>query len=328
MAIHLNNDRLNWVARWSVILGIGAMLATAHLWWIDLPAMPKKLAHHAGTLANTEPDPYQYKFWAISWLIEGVHRATGIGLSHLYIANTCLGIVALVLAHERWLRHLCGPRAALVGTFVLAAYCHSMFRRYHHHPYDFWGVALFCCLLTAMVMDRKLWKVTSISLVTGVFWEKHVLAAILGGARKWRGGVPFLKAAGWAIVVGASAVAVPVAVRLICGGDRGVADITPLANQAWKRVLGEAAPFLGIPAVAAIASWRRLPEFVRWLWWYVPVMYVAYAVDKHFLYELRSFWAFVPVFTATVATWACSPEGNQGETLCETRSALPTQPEA
>ena len=297
---------LQSVVRWAILLGVAATLAAAHASKIDAPMMERKLAHHAGALANTEPDPYQYKFWIISWAIEGLHRATGIGLARLYVLNTWLSVLALVVAHDAWLRRLHGPWAALLGTLFLAALAHGMFGLYHHHPYEFWGVALFCWLLKAVAEERGVWKVASLCLATGLVWEKHALVPLLAGARKWRRGGPFVKTAAWTALTFMAAIAVPVAVRLICGTDREVVDVTPLSNQRWRLVAYAMLPFVVPPLLALLAAWSRLPDWVRWLWWYVPVLYLAYALDKHFLYELRCFWAFVPIFTATVAGWAGS----------------------
>ena len=59
-------------------------------------------------------------------------------------------------------------------------------------------------------------------------------------------------------------------------------------------------PFLAV----LLATWRAQPRLVRLLWLYVPAMFVAYAASRFILYELRSFWAFAPVFTATTAVFA------------------------
>ena len=114
-----------------------------------------------------------------------------------------------------------------------------------------------------------------------------------------------------AAVFFACCVAVPVAVRVLLGTDRAVVDVTPLSEQDWGKVLSHHGPFV-LPFLAIlVAAWGRVPTVVRWLWLYVPGLLAAYVASRFLLDELRSFWAFVPVFTATACAWTRTlPEGD------------------
>ncbi len=76
--------------------------------------------------------------------------------------------------------------------------------------------------------------------------------------------------------------------------------VTPLAapgvlGQGLRWMLDASSPFYIAP--------RPSPALVRWLWLYVPVLFAAYLANRLMVEELRSFWAFVPVFTATACAW-------------------------
>jgi hypothetical protein len=287
---------------------LAIVLAHAHDVVVDQPHRDVKLARHEATIENRERDPYQYKLLAITWAVEGVHRATGVDLVTLYRANGFLSLLALLLAHHLWVGRLLGSRAGVVGTLVAAALAHAFFLGYHHHPYEFWGVAGFCLLLSACGRDAPLGVLCAIALVTGLVWEKHALVPVLWGLSRWRAGVPFLRAAARAGLVLACALAWFVASRAIAGTDRPVVDVTALSEQRWASSLAHHGPVV-LPFLAILLLARdAIPAWVRLAWWHVPVLFVAYAAARLNLDETRSYWAFVPVFAATAAAWAARLE--------------------
>lgn len=283
------------------------MLGRAHIQNVDNRWMDEKLEAHALTLENRQPDPYQYKFFAVTWAIEGAHRLTGVSLASLYRANIYLSLLALLLAHHAWIASLYGARAAVVGTLLLSALAHVMFLDYYHHPYEFWGVAGFCLLLRLVERRASTAALAGLALACGFFWEKHALVPILWAWKRRREGAPLVSAALRGLAVLASALAWPAAVRWICGTDRPFVDVTPLSAQSWRSVLANHLPLIAAPLAVLVARWRDIPPWVRLLWLYVPVLVAAYVADRHALYELRSFWAFVPVFTATICAWLRLP---------------------
>ena len=66
-----------------------------------------------------------------------------------------------------------------------------------------------------------------------------------------------------------------------------------------------------------LARFRALPTWVRLLWLYLPVLVAAYLSQHFILHEVRSFWALVPVFSATLACWF--------QTCLEARPNVPAQ---
>lgn len=214
-----------------VLLGLAAILSHAHAVRVDHPNEARKVARHEATLRNEERDPYQYKLFTITWAVEAVHRATGAPVFCIYLVNGFLATFALLAAHFAWLARLYGPRSALLGTGLLAALCHGLFLGYHHHPYDLWGVAGYCLLLRAMAGGATLPRLCGIAFLTGLVWEKQALAAPVHGLLALRRKEPFVPAALRAGLLLASAVAIPVAVRLLLGTDREKVDVTPLSAQ-------------------------------------------------------------------------------------------------
>ena len=283
----------------SLTVGLGH----AHAVHIDQPNKAKKLALHAAVLENAAPDPYQYKLWTITWAVEGVHRTTGIDVFRLYLANVYLAVLALLLAHHRWLSRLYGTREALLGTLLLAALAHGLFYGYQHHPYDLWGVAGFCLLLRAMASGASVVRLSTLALATGLVWEKHALLPVIWGLMELRAGRRLLPTVLRAGTILLCCLAIPVGIRIGLGTDRALVDVTPLAAQDWGKVLSHQGPFV-LPFLAILlACWARVPPLVRALWLYVPVLLLAYLASRFMIDELRSFWAFVPIFTATLCAW-------------------------
>lgn len=301
-------DRLATVV---LLLGLGLLLWRAHVVNVDAPARAQKEALHAAVLENRAPDPYQYKLATISWAVERLHRTTGASRFDLWAGNALVSLLGLLAAHHAWLRAVAGPRGALLGTALLAALAHGLFLDYYHHPYDLWGVAGFCLLLRGLARRAPLPALALGALALGAVWEKHALLplVLLGTDRAAR--VPWARALVRAAVLGAASLVGPVTIRLLCGGDRALVDVTPLAAQDWGKIALAHGPYVVPFVVVAAASWRRLPLVVRLGWAYVPAMFLAYAASRFLLYELRSFWAFAPVFTATAAAWS---DGLRGTT--------------
>jgi hypothetical protein len=300
-------DRLLLLA---LYVGLSSILSWAHAARVDRPAAARKAALHEAVLENEAPDPYQYKLAPISWAMEGARRATGASLRTVFDWNTALSLLALLLAHHAWLARLYGTRAAVLGTLLLAGLAHGLFLDYFHHPYEFWGLAGFCLLCRAVAAERGVATLAALALVTGFVWEKHALVPLLAGARRWRRGEPLLRTVAGAAVAFAGALAVPVLVRVLCGGDRPSVDVTELSEQRWGRVLAHHLPYVLPPFLVLVLRGRLVPDWVRWLWWYVPALFLAYLASRFLVHELRSFWAWAPVFTATLAAWARTLPGD------------------
>ncbi len=296
----------------ALLIGLAALLAISHIAQVEDRYKARRAEIHAEVLANRAPDPYQYKMFAVTWAVEGIHRATGVSVNHLYMANTTLALLALVLAHHLFLSRLYGRKVALAGAFLLAAYCHGQFRDYQHHPYDFWGVALYCLLLDAVVRGRSALSLAGLSLATGALWDKHFLVPALAAGRRWRRGEAILRSLAGGLLGVAAAVAVPVALRVALGTDRHVVDVTFLDEQAWGRVVRNHLPLMGPALLVLILAWKRLPDWVRWLWLTVPIVLAAYLVTCLMIDELRSFWVFVPIYTATICGWLARDDGPAG----------------
>jgi len=288
-----------------------AWMVRAHWERIDLPEQPAKVRLHAQVLAGTAPDPYQYKLWGISHALAWAASASHQPIGNLFYANTLLSLLVLVFAHHRWLRTWVGPRTALLGGLVLAALANVLFLTGVHHPYEFWGVALFCLLLRAVERDAPWWALALLCLVTGLVWEKHALVAALWGMLQLVRGRAFLPALGRALVLLAAALAVPLLVRWQLGTDRLHVDgMTHLDLQEWDKVLWFQLPYI-VPFLAVfVLRLRAMPAWVRLLWLYLPALVLAYISQRFVLHEVRSFWALAPVFTATFVCWLSPrPEG-------------------
>lgn len=294
-------------------VAMAAMLAHAHAVRIDQPNRAQKLARHESVLRNQERDPYQYKLWAVTWVVEGVHEATGARVFHVYLASVFLSLLALLVTHHLWLAKLYSGYEALLGTCLLGLLCHGLFYGYQHHPYDFWGVAGFCLLLHQVASGAPWLRLCIIGLLVGFVWEKHALVALVWGAMAWRAGSKLLPTALRAAVFALSCVAIPVAIRLGLGTNREIVDVTPFSEQDWPRIFAHHAPYV-LPFFAMLVFARaRIPVLVRWLWIYVPFLFGAYLYSRYMLFELRSFWAFAPVFTATACGWARGLRSSGGD---------------
>lgn len=295
-----------------LLLSLGLLLWRAHVANVDAPARAKKEALHAAVLENAAPDPYQYKLYTVTWAVEALHRGTGADLLDLYAGNALLSLLLLLVAHHAWLRACFAPREALLGSLLLTGLAHGLFLDYYHHPYDLWGVAGFCLLARGFVRGAGLASLAAGSLLLGALWEKHALLPLVAGVAGWGRHHPFVGRWARLALVAACALALPVAIRLQLGTQRALVDVTPLAAQDWGKVLAQQAPYVLPFVVALVTSWRRVPRFVRALWLYVPAMFAAYAASRFILYELRSFWPFAPVFTATAAAAAGALRGAPG----------------
>ena len=141
---------------------------------------------------------------------------------------------------------------------------------------------------------------------------KHALVPVLWAIKRLKGGVAFFPAAARGILVLACAVAWPVAVRILCGtSGRASVDVTPIDKQRWAWTLMNHLPLL-VPGLAILVlCWARVPPWVRMLWLHIPVLFAAYVANRFILHELRSFWAFVPIVTATVCAWLRTGEEDE-----------------
>ena len=257
--------------------------------------------HHADTLANWEFDPYQYKFFAMAWAVEGVHRATGLSIRSLYRVNLALSLFALLIAHYAWLRAWLGRSAAVGATFLLAAYAHLLFLQHYHYPNEFWGVAGLCILLRLEWLRASLLAAVAVALATGIVWEKHVLVPFAFLASRWFEGERVASLLRFATLLVAAALP-QMLLRRVLGEGRPIGDVTTLDAQPWDTFARVHGLFLLMPLILLLVGWRRVPKPLRWLWCCVPVMFAIYVAQQRMLYEARSYWIFVPIFCGTIAS--------------------------
>lgn len=289
-----------------LLLSMTLWMVRAH--WEDIdtdgPKQAAKLRLHEQVLANEAPDPYQYKLWLISVAVEQVSAETGKDITFLFCLNTLLGLLFLVGAHHFWLRSLVSPPAALVGGLVLGALANVLFLTYFHHAYEFWGVGLFCILLRGIQREWD-WRVlAALSLLTGLFWTKHALLAVLWGMRQLLAGRPFWRSLLRGLIMLACALAIPVLVRLHLGSARDPVDgMTLLSLQEWDKVLWFQLPYVLPFLLILLLRGKVIAPWVRLLWLYLPVLVAAYITQHYILHEVRSFWALAPIFSATLACW-------------------------
>jgi hypothetical protein len=302
--------RRDRVAVAAVLFLVVATLVAHHAIRVDRDGLRFKEPLHEEVLRGTAPDPYQFKMWTVTRALEAVRRATDAPLPTVFYANTVLSIAALVLAHHAWLRARHSPRAAVVGALAVGALGNVLFASYWHQPHDLWGVAAFCLLLRAVDRRAGLPALCGLALVCGVVWDKHLLVPFLWAVLERRRGAPLSRVVPSGLAFATCAFAVPVAVRLAFPGDRPKVDVTALSEQQWAWVAFQQLPWVLPFLVLLPVAWRGLSTWVRLLWVYVPVLPLAYAASRFVLHEPRSFWAFVPVFTATACAWL-EPEARE-----------------
>ncbi|MDJ0973544.1 MAG: hypothetical protein QNJ98_03725 [Planctomycetota bacterium] len=297
------------------VLAIAAACWMVRSHWesVDSPNIELKLALHEKVLANEARDPYQYKLWIVSEAFEHIHEAHDVPLEDVFYGNTLLSILLLVFFHHLWLRTYVDARTAAVGTLLLAALSLTLFRGYQHHPYEFWGLALFCLMLRGIEKEWSWLWLALLGLVTGLVWEKHALLAPLWGLLRLIRRDAFWPSFGKGLVILAACLAVPVFVRLHLNSElaadvvRGAVDgDTPLHVQKWDLVAwyqgAYLLPFLGI----FLFRQRVLRPWIRLLWIYLPVLVGLYLWHHYIVHETRSFYALAPVFTATACLWLAS----------------------
>ena len=295
-----------------LLVGAGCWMARAHWETIEYPQQERAAALHAQVLANEAGDPYQYKLWLISHVLDAAQRATDRPLDDVLRINTLLALLFLLACHHRWLRTWVSPWEALGGGLLLAALSGTLFRTYYHHPYEFWGVAGTCLLLRAFAQDRD-WRLLAVGcLLVGLVWEKHALLVPLWGLWTLQRRRAFWPAVGRGVIMLACALAVPLAVRCALGTDRVAIDgDVPLAAQKWDAVAWFQGPYVVPFLLVLLLSWRTTPVWVRWLWLSLPLWVLAYGALHFNLHEVRSFWPLAPVFTATVVCWWSATQSGQ-----------------
>jgi hypothetical protein len=292
-----------------LLVGCWLWMSRAHLENVDVARAEAKARLHGLVLEKAAPDPYQYKLFAIAHALEVVKNRTEAPLEDVFYGNTIASLAFLVLLHHLWLRSVAPRGTALFGGVLLAALANVLFLDYFHHPHEFWGVGLFCLLLAGIRRGWD-WKgLAVLGLVTGALWEKHALLPVVWGLHRLGKGDKVLVTAARGIVFLAACLAFPLAIRHYLGSDRSHVDgDTPLEAQDWGKVLWFQGAFLLPFAAMFLLRFRRIPGLVRLLWLYLPALVAAYASQSFILHEVRSFWALVPVFTAT----ACAVTAHVG----------------
>ncbi len=300
----MNAPRRDALLSLVLLVGVTLWMVQAHWQSIDLPKAEQKEWLHERVLQNEAADPYQYKLWLISVAMEGISVKGDVPIRTVFFASTLLSLLFLTWAHFAWLRALANERTALLGAILLGALANALFLIYYHHPYEFWGVGLFCLLLRGVQRDWSWKALVILCLVTGLVWEKHALVPVLWGLYALQRGRPFGANFLRGIAMLVAALAIPLFVRWHLGTDRAHIDgDTPWAVQEWAKVAWFQAPFIVPFLLIFVTRYRTLPAWVRWLWMYLPVLVLAYSVKSYILHEARSFWALAPVFTATFCCW-------------------------
>jgi len=286
-----------------ICVAIAAMLAYAHRVSVDEPNKEDILRRHENLVGNLENDPFQYKYVVVAKVLQRAADATKIGVFDLYSIHGFLSLLAFLLAHQLWIGRLYGPRTGITGTLLLAAILHAYFQGKQHYPYDFWGAAGFCLLISAAGRNARLLVLCGLALVTGFVFDKHVLVPVLWAWLRYRDGEPWKKVVPKALAFLVFALAGPVVIRILCGTDRPIADVTALSDQSWGRAAAHHLPLILPFLVVLFAVGRDVPPWVRLLWIHVPVLALAYLIRSRPIDEVMSFWPFLPIFTATGCAW-------------------------
>ncbi len=312
-----------------LLLGVTCWMTSAHWQHVDIGKLEDRIQLHEQVLENSAPDPYQYKLWIIEHGMAWTARATGHPLQHVWMANTLLSLLFLVLLHHLWLRQVVGAREALFGSVLLGALANAVFVIYFLHSYEFWGVGLFCLLLAAIQRDTAWWKLALLCLLTGLVWEKHALLAALWGLWQLIRRRPFWPSLLQGLAMLTAALAVPLLVRWHLGTERALVDgDTYWSDQDWIKVAWFQIPYMLPFLLMLLTSWRRQPTWIRLLWLYLPVLFAAYLSQHFIVHETRSFWPLVPVFTATAAVWFSRPTAEATTPKAPPAGATPATPPA
>ncbi len=311
------SGRLDRVLVAVLLAAVCCWMVRAHWENVDQPKMAAKQRLHRQVLENDAPDPYQYKLWLISGLFDAtqsvfdgplfddVRGSTGQNaLGILFYANTLLSLAFLVLLHHLWLRAYFDAKIASVGCLALAALANVLFLNFYHHPYEFWGLGLYCLMCRGVAKAWPWWALALLGLVTGLVYEKHFLVAALWGVLALRQGRAFWPSLARGVAILLACLVVPVVVRIHLGPDRAMVDgDTPLSVQKWDLVAWYQLPYVLPFLLILLIRFRAVPAWVRLLWVYFPLLVAAYASQSYILHEVRSFWALTPVFTATLCAW-------------------------
>ena len=314
---------MNRLVTIALLLGVVCWMTSAHWQHVEIAKLGDKTRLHEQVLDGSAPDPYQYKLWIIEHGIAFVSNTTGQPLQHVWMANTLLSLLFLVLLHHAWLRQLVPAREALFGGVLLGALANAVFVIYYLHSYEFWGVGMFCLLLLLIQRDVAWWKIALVCLVTGLVWEKHAALAALWGLWQLIRKRPFWPSLVQGLLMLAAALAVPLLVRWHLGADRDLVDGDTF-EQDWAKVLWFQLPYVVPFVVMLAASWKRQPVWVRLLWIYLPLLFAAYLSQNYIIHETRSFWALIPVFTATAVVWFTRPP--EEKPVAATPAPLTTPP--
>lgn len=293
-----------------LVIASALWMVRSHWESVDEPKMEYKQRLHGQVLANEAPDPYQYKLWLISHGFDTISSATGADLDDVFYANTLLSILFFMLLHHLWLHTYVPEGVAAIGGIVIAALSLTLFRGYFHHPYEFWGLGLFCLLLRGIQREWPIYVLAGVGLVTGLVWEKHALLAPLWGLYRLLRKDAFWPAFAKGIFFLVACLAIPLLVRWHLDGllPEGVArdqvdGDTPLSVQKWHLVLWYQGAYILPFLMIAALRWRVLPLWVRLNWAYLPVLVGLYLAHDYIIHETRSFYALAPVFTATLCAW-------------------------
>jgi hypothetical protein len=286
-----------------ICVAIAGMLAYWHHVNVDEPNKEDILLRHEKTVQNLENDPYEYKYVVVAKAIESASRATKAAVFDLYGVNGFLSLLAFLFAHQLWIGRLYGPRTGITGTLLLAAILHAYFQGKQHSPYDFWGAAGFCVLISGAGRNARFPYLCAVALVTGFVFDKHVLVPLLWAWARYRDGEPWKVVIPKALVFLLFALAAPIGIRLLLGTDRPIADVTAFSDQTWGRAAAHHLPLILPFLVVLFVVGRDVPPWVRLLWIHVPVLALAYLFRKVPVDEVISFWPFLPIFTATGCAW-------------------------
>jgi hypothetical protein len=191
----------------------------------------------------------------------------------------------------------------MIGIWATAAYACMLLAHGSDHPSDVLGVTCLVLSLCALKADNPALLLAA-SAASGIFWVKQLLIAPVVLLHYLRRGKTARGLLLGSLTLALGAVGWLYLWRLL-GPNYPIAVLT---RAEWIAALPRGlichVGFAGPPLMAYFAFRRRLDPLVRTSLTIYPLIMAAYGAQSFYLYELRSFWAVVPVFVLLLAAWA------------------------
>jgi hypothetical protein len=263
------------------------------------------VAVHREVLARSAWAPYQYHGYIPAVVSEWAHRRIGLSLAAAYTAWAGVGYLLVLAASWLLFRQAAmGPGQAALGLYVVTCYAYFMMRHAGHHHSDTYGAALFALSL-ALLARGKAVPLLVVSALAGFLWTKQVFIGPIALLFCWVRGDRLRGALLGAAAFGCAAAGPALLVWLL--GYRPNVPVGTLEPADFVASLAKSVPVHLLLAAPPLLSLRllqgRAPLIVRVGAWVYPMMLAAYAAQRLWLWEARSWWIVVPVFAAAVASW-------------------------